>query len=559
MKGKNIITALLIFIMIMSFGTLAFADTGSTQGQSGFKDVGNNYNWAKEAIEYFSRHGIVNGTGDGYFNPQDYITREQFAKILVLTFNEPLSNDRTADTFADIPANRWSYPYIEAVKYYLTGYYPPNGKPIFDPTGNATREDIAVALVKMMGYSEQDLSNQSILEEKFTDADDVSPNIKQLVAVAVEKGLMKGSDGLLRPNDPLTRAESVVLLYRAMKYSVDDVSKPLKLEAQIPDYVSTRMVYITGITEPGAWVSINGQAVNVDENGRFKSDYMLKSEGTFTFVIEAYKDKRYAKIQKNIVYAVGAPELYVNDIPENTNISSVVITGSVWDAGDKHPRVYVNGSAAEIKDDGNWTASASLNEGVNTITIKAVNSSGKTTVVTKNITFTAGAPGLDITYCPETTDVSPVSVSGFVYDSYDLIPKVYINDKEMSVGAQGVWSGQVNLKEGKNILNITAVNSMGKKTVIVREITFAPQTPILTITSCPETTNVDLVTIAGTVLDNNDPRPRLFINGSEKHVNSDGSWAATVKLIAGTNNVKIEAVNKLSKSTVVTKAIILKY
>jgi len=68
---------------------------------------------------------------------------------------------------------------------------PRSGKAFFDPTGSATREDVAVALVKTLGYQPDDLENENILMW-YDDTASVSPNVKTYFALAVEKKLITG-------------------------------------------------------------------------------------------------------------------------------------------------------------------------------------------------------------------------------------------------------------------------------------------------------------------------------------------------------------------------------
>lgn len=468
-KSKKIISVLLIIVLMMSFSTFAFAS--SVGGQSAFPDVGRNYDWARDAIDYYTRQGIVKGMGDGLFYPQENVTREQFARLLVVTFNEPLGNATGEETFADVASNRWSYQFIEAAKYYLTGYYLPKGKPLFDPTGSATREDIAVALAKVLGYKDSDIKNPNILDEKFDDGDNVSPNLRNLVSIAVENRLIVGSNRMLRPDDPITRAEALVILLRAMKYSVGNTIDGLRLDVECPEAVTSNMVYITGKTEPGAAVYINNEGVYVDEYGRFKDQYMLKEEGNFTFNIDAYKSNLKASVQKAVSFSLSSPEIYVNDLSETTDASPVNVTGWVADASDRQPKVYVNGTEATLNSDGSWQADAYLTEGVNTITIEAVNNLGKNTVVTKQINFASGAPVLTVTSCPETTNVNMITVSGAVYDNNDKHPRVYVNNHEAFVNSNGSWSATVKLVDGENTVKFEAMNNLGKTAVIEKKVT----------------------------------------------------------------------------------------
>lgn len=95
---------------------------------------------------------MVGGKPDGTFAPKDGVTREAFAKMMVLTFGASETRPEVP-TFADVPVTKWSYGFVEEAKEYLTGYTSPfdSTKKTFQPTVMAKREDIAVALVSMMG------------------------------------------------------------------------------------------------------------------------------------------------------------------------------------------------------------------------------------------------------------------------------------------------------------------------------------------------------------------------------------------------------------------------
>ena len=78
-----------------------------------------------------------------------------------------------------------------------------------------------MAMVKLKGY---DLSNVDFSYlSNFTDTDSISNNIKQYVAVAVEKGLISGfEDNTFRGQATITRAEAATLLWRAFQYGNDN-------------------------------------------------------------------------------------------------------------------------------------------------------------------------------------------------------------------------------------------------------------------------------------------------------------------------------------------------
>lgn len=181
-----------------------------------FKDVPKSY-WAFSYISEMVSRGVLSGYPDGYFYPENNITRAEFAKIM--TCAAGLTIDEKAGTnYDDVIWDDWSVPYIEAAKYYLSGYTTPDGSIYYFPDDLALREDIAVALVKLKGYSTigYDLS---ILQTMFTDWQSISEGARKYVSVAIDQGLISGyDDRTFRGQQGITRAEAATLLWRAYQY-----------------------------------------------------------------------------------------------------------------------------------------------------------------------------------------------------------------------------------------------------------------------------------------------------------------------------------------------------
>ena len=114
-------------------------------------------------------------------------------------------------TFSDVPTNRWSYGYVET----FLGYMKKKGKK-FNPEENVTREEFAASLVLTSGLKESNIRNIDILETNYKDYKEVDLDYKKLLCIAVERGYYKGSEQLLRPKDLLTRAEACSLLYQVL-------------------------------------------------------------------------------------------------------------------------------------------------------------------------------------------------------------------------------------------------------------------------------------------------------------------------------------------------------
>ncbi len=180
-----------------------------------FTDVGENHGWAQEAIDALVDDGVIEGMDASTFAPDDQVTKEQFAKMLSLALSvEPDRN--VAQSYTDVDAERWSFPYIEAIRDFfpLEENLPVNQ---FNPQKAYSRQEVAATIVNGMGLSAaSNLFNKNLLTELFSDAASVNTPIQTQVAIAVERGILRGADGLLRPEEPVTRAEAAVLIHRMM-------------------------------------------------------------------------------------------------------------------------------------------------------------------------------------------------------------------------------------------------------------------------------------------------------------------------------------------------------
>lgn len=193
-----------------------------------FSDVNNSF-WAFEAISRLNKMGIIKGYSDNTFKPNGKVTRAEFASMFTKSLNLTSSDD--TQTFADVPSSNWSYKAVEAAKSYLTGYKAGN-ELYFYGSRNAVREDMAVALVKALNLTLE--SNDTELQNTFVDYDKISPNLRDYVYTAYKNGVMTGNnEKKFNPQGTLTRAESAVLLERAMKSSgkivVENSDSPEKI------------------------------------------------------------------------------------------------------------------------------------------------------------------------------------------------------------------------------------------------------------------------------------------------------------------------------------------
>jgi hypothetical protein len=103
--------------------------------------------WALDSINTLVRQGCISGYPDGSFKPENTITRAEFAAVLVKAFQ--LENN-DGKIFSDTAAH-WAKDYIAAAaaKGLVSGYAGGN----FGPDDLITREQMAVMIVKAAGLA----------------------------------------------------------------------------------------------------------------------------------------------------------------------------------------------------------------------------------------------------------------------------------------------------------------------------------------------------------------------------------------------------------------------
>lgn len=263
---KRVLSVFLAVLMILTLVPFV-------QAAPSFSDVPRSH-WAYKEITEMAAKGIIKGYEDGKFRPNQQVTRAEFAKIMIAAADVDIRTNKISQTFVDVPKSHWAFPYVEHAKPYLTGYKS-GTRYYYKPDQYAVREDIAVALVRLLGYDRTHKADLDVLK-RFRDHGRISTNLRPYIAIAIQTDLMKGYNNEFRPLDPITRAEAASLLYRALLDRNDDETKvvfPNPDKPELPRSVSDNFTdtelknWDTG-KAVGTWGVINKQvtAVSTDKN-----------------------------------------------------------------------------------------------------------------------------------------------------------------------------------------------------------------------------------------------------------------------------------------------------
>ena len=179
--------------------------------QAAFTDVQSISPWALESVYTAYDRKLMGGVSGSslVFAPKQYITRAEFAALLLrLTGSEP-SAASSAQVFNDVKPDAWYYGAVNQAKELgivrgVTGT-------AFKPDGVITRQDMAVMI--MRAYNLDDAS-AAAGTGKFTDEDQISDYALSAVRTVTGLGYMTGSGGEFDPFAPVTREMAAAVAVR---------------------------------------------------------------------------------------------------------------------------------------------------------------------------------------------------------------------------------------------------------------------------------------------------------------------------------------------------------
>lgn len=354
----------------------------------------------------------------------------------------------------------------------------------------------------------------------------------------------------------INSAGKATTLYKTITFSLEG---PTITFTTFPNTSTNSSVTVTGRVSDNndkkPILFINDEWVGLDSNNNWSKTLTLK-DGVNVFTVKAYNNLgKVSTVTKTITLNGSAPVITLTNFSETSSLKKVTIAGRVTDTNDTAPKVYINDELLSLNSSNMWSKELGLKEGSNTFTIKAVNKLGRVTTLVKTITFNVGAPEIILNECPDSSSYAKMTISGRVNDINDASPKVYLNDELLSLGSNNTWSKEVTLKEGINTYTIKATNSLGKTTTLTKVINLIVEAPNVYLSSFPEVSTTQTVTINGSVSDKNDSQPKVYINGEQITLNWNNTWSKTLTLVEGVNKVEIKAVNSYGKTYSITKGI----
>ena len=182
-----------------------------------FKDVKGH--WAESPIRLLAGESIISGYPDGTFKPEDQVTRNEIAAMMVRLLNpEPASKydlHMLGEKFRDAGNTpQWALGAVAAAlrEGLVSGYSQPDGTFSLEGERRVSRAELAAIMARIIEKKCGQLTPGAL---DFADAGEIPEWAGRAVGIACAKGVAGGyPDRTFRAENPVTRAEAASMLWR---------------------------------------------------------------------------------------------------------------------------------------------------------------------------------------------------------------------------------------------------------------------------------------------------------------------------------------------------------
>ncbi len=165
--------------------------------------------WYSEAVDFVTKNNLMNGTGDGKFEPDVSITRGMLVTVLYRLSGATVTD---SSTFGDVASDSY---YSNAIAWATqNGIVNGVGNNLFDPEREIKREDMATIFARYMTKMGIELAeaNDDLV---YADEGEISDYAKDAIHEMKKAGLMNGKgENSFDPVGTATRGETATILMR---------------------------------------------------------------------------------------------------------------------------------------------------------------------------------------------------------------------------------------------------------------------------------------------------------------------------------------------------------
>jgi len=283
---------------------LAGSLTVPATAAGGFADVPANH-WAAESIQRCVKLGFFQGQSATRFGLGQKMTRAAFTVVLCRFFGWETAVP-AKDIYEDVPANVW---YAGAVETAYSHGALTDQRESFRPNDPITREELAVMLVRALGYG----TIAGLAQDLPMPFRDVTTNAGY-ITMAYDLGLVSGTSAdTFSPERAATREQVAVILMRLYDKLHQTGPGKITVTADAGDFTGLEAVAVPA----GRLIAVNGRAVINATMDEKKTAPILEAA-------------RQAGAKK-LLYLTGGPSALGSTAAETAGVVSAAVTDGGYD------------------------------------------------------------------------------------------------------------------------------------------------------------------------------------------------------------------------------------
>jgi Glucodextranase, domain B len=331
--------------------------------------------------------------------------------------------------------------------------------------------------------------------------------------------------------------------------TLDTIPPPLTLTSPAAGYTNRSAVVVSGSTEAGATVTVDGAPVSVGGSGAFTTTLTL-TDGSHTLVVVATDGAGNQATTSVAVIVDSTPESVAITSPvtgSSVSTPSIVVTGTA----EIGSTLVVNGYPVALGTGGAFSVELPLAEGLNTITATATDPAGNTASASVTVTLDTVPPPLNLS-SPTAgyANRSDVAVSG----STEPGATVTVDGTPVTVTGAGTFTTTLTLSDGTHTIVAVATDAAGNTATVSVQVTVdtAPETLAITSPTTGATVSTSDVVVTGTA----EVGSTVVVNGYAVALSSAGTFSIELPLTPGLNTITATATdpagNQATKTVQVT-------
>jgi hypothetical protein len=349
----------------------------------------------------------------------------------------------------------------------------------------------------------------------------------------------------------LDRAGNIV--NQTMAVTIDSSPPSIHVLDPINGFITKlRTVLVYGRTEIGCTVTIKDQSL-VSTDGSFRLSVPI-DEGANLLVATVTDATGNTNSTTVLVFRDTTPPKIIITSPPDNYITNKISEQNLLVVGLTEPgaKLISGGRDITVNDDGTFSFTFGLKEGINEISLVAEDTLGNQNSTVRHVIYDRAIPSLNITYPKDGlyTKYDNVTVIGSTEGSANVTAKSINFTAATKADQEGRFTVTIGLSEGANLIQVTAKDRAGNIKTASVNVFRDSVAPILILTGATDGMETDLAYLI--IEGQTDIGARVKFNGNILNVGVSGRFGTTLDLFQANNTFVFEAMDKAGNSKVVT-------